>query len=169
MQRADAATIYSALTTAGATPAGLFAQTSMRVEKGFCAMGHELDSDTTPVEAGMETMFRKEVEFIGKTALDSHRSKGATTQVVTLVLDDEDAMPLGHEPIYLNGKIIGHVTTAAFGYRIGKPVALGYVDIADPDGVAIDLDIARVMFSGRLTKGPAFDPTGARMRNATGG
>ena len=40
------------MTKAGAKPAGLFAQTSMRIEKGFCAMGHELDSDVTPVRPG---------------------------------------------------------------------------------------------------------------------
>ena len=45
MKAKNAATIYKALTTVGAKPAGLHAQTSMRIEKGFCAMGHELDSD----------------------------------------------------------------------------------------------------------------------------
>jgi len=41
--------LYDALTAAGAAPAGLFAQTSMRIEKRFLAMGHDLDGDITPV------------------------------------------------------------------------------------------------------------------------
>lgn len=45
--------LYSALSKAGAKPAGLFAQTSMRIEKSFRAMGHELDSDVNPVDAGL--------------------------------------------------------------------------------------------------------------------
>ena len=46
----DAPAVYAALTGAGAVPAGLYAQISMRIEKGFAAMGHELDSDVSPVE-----------------------------------------------------------------------------------------------------------------------
>ena len=49
---ADASEVYAALTGAGALPAGLYAQASMRIEKGFAAMGHELDGDIGPVEAG---------------------------------------------------------------------------------------------------------------------
>ncbi|MGB0901495.1 GcvT family protein [Halocynthiibacter sp.] len=156
--------IYEALTKAGATPAGLYAQTSMRVEKGFCAMGHELDGDTTPVETRMDGMCKKTIDYIGKTAVDQRRQDGAQARVITLVLEDETAVPLGHEPIYLNGEIIGHTTTATFGYRIGKPVALGYVHIDQPDGVEVELDIAREMYKGRLKIGPAFDPKGKRMR-----
>ena len=66
--------------------------------------------------------------------------------------------------IYLNGEIIGHTTTTAFGYRIGKPIALGYVHIDQPDGVEVELDIAREMYKGRLMVGPAFDPKGERTR-----
>ena len=50
----NAGRIYDALYAAGARPAGLYAQTSMRIEKGYRAMGHELDSDLTPLEAGLE-------------------------------------------------------------------------------------------------------------------
>jgi len=161
---ANASTIYAAMVAAGAKPAGLFAQTSMRVEKGFCAMGHELDSDTTPFEARMEKMASMKKDFVGKDALLKRMDEGARSRVVTLVLEDESAVPLGHEPIYLGGKIVGHTTSAAFGYRIGKPVALGYVDIDSPDGKEVELDIARQMFNGTLMVGPAFDPKGARMR-----
>lgn len=157
--------IYGALVNAGATPAGLYAQTSMRVEKGFCAMGHELDSDTTPVEARMDGMCKKTIDYIGKEAVDQRRKEGAASRVVSLILEDENAVPLGHEPIYLDGKIIGHTTTASFGYRVGKPVALGYVHLDEPDGVEVELDIAREMFKGRLIVGPAFDPKGRRMRD----
>ena len=160
----NAGPIYAALIAAGATPGGLFAQTSMRIEKGFCAMGHELDGDTSPIEAGMVGMTSKNKEFIGKSAMLERAAKGAKSGIVTLILDDETATPLGHEPIYQDRKIIGHTTSAAFGYRIGKPIALGYVHIDNPDGQVVELDIARKMYSGRLVLGPAFDPNGTRMR-----
>jgi len=163
-ESSDAPALYAAMTGAGARPAGLLAQTSMRVEKGFCAMGHELDSDISPIEAGLEFAVKKSTGFVGKDALAARRAAGAKPAVMTLVLEDSDAVPLGHEPVYLDGQIIGETTTACFGYRIGKPIALVHLKGQFSDGQPVELDIARQMFSGHLVKGPAFDPKGQRMR-----
>ncbi|SLN25789.1 4-methylaminobutanoate oxidase (formaldehyde-forming) [Roseovarius albus] len=164
MKAENASAVYAALTAAGAKPAGLFAQTSMRVEKGFCAMGHELDGDNTPVEAGLLFATRKSGGFIGYEALQERLANGAQPNVVSLTLDDEIAVPLGHEPIYLDGEIIGQTSTCAFGYRIGKPVALGHVKTQVADGARVQLDIARQMFDATITIGPLFDPEGSRMK-----
>ena len=65
----------------------------------------------------------------------------------------------------LDGTIIGQTTSAAFGYRIGRPVALALIEAAHAfDGVEVEADIARRLFGGRVVTGPAFDPKGARMR-----
>lgn len=166
MKAGDASAIYAALVGAGAVPAGMFAQTSMRVEKGFAAMGHELDSDVTPIEAGMDAMVSKKKAFLGSEALAGRR-KTARRGLMTAILEDESAVPLGHEPIYAGDRIVGHTTTAAFGYRIGKPLALGYVDLEDADGTAVEIDIAGTRFAARLQYAPAFDPDGTRMRGAS--
>lgn len=155
--------IYKALINAGATPAGMYAQSSMRVEKGFAAMGHELDSDITPIETGLDMMSSKVKKFIGSKALAEHR-KTATRSLVTVIIHDDQAVPIGHEPIYLDGKIIGHTTTSVFGYRIEKPIALGHVYINDADGKIVDVDIAGVSFTACLQYAPAYDPKGSRMK-----
>ncbi|PRY20964.1 4-methylaminobutanoate oxidase (formaldehyde-forming) [Aliiruegeria haliotis] len=159
----EAATIYAALTIAGAVPAGMYAQTSMRIEKGFAAMGHELDGDLTPVEAGLAMMCSKKKRFIGSDAVNARREAGKQT-LATLIIEDERAVPLGHEPIYLGDRIVGHTTSAAFGHRIGKPVALAHVHLDEIDGAEVTIDIARETFSGSLQLAPAFDPTGSRMK-----
>ncbi len=160
----DAAALYAAMTQAGARPAGLYAQTAMRIEKGFCAMGHELDSDLTPVDTGLDFAIRKQGGFLGSDALLARRAAGAVNRVVSLVLDDAAAVPLGHEPIYAGGEIVGQTTSCAFGFRIGKPVALGHVKRPLRDGDRVQVDIAREMFDATITLGPLFDPAGARMR-----
>lgn len=160
----NAPAIYAALTAAGAKPAGLFAQTSMRIEKGFCAMGHELDGDTSPIETGLEFATRKTGGFVGFEAMQDRRAKGALNKLVSLVLDDEAAVPLGHEPIYLDGKIVGQTSSCAFGYRIGKPVALGHTNVQLQTGQRVQVDIAREMFDATITIGPVFDPQGLRMK-----
>jgi len=165
MKAENAAAIYAALTGAGAVPAGLFAQTSMRIEKGFCAMGHELDGDVSPIETGLDFATRKRGGFIGADALAQRRAEGAVNHMVSLTLDDPDAVPLGHEPIYADGQIVGQTTSAAFGHRVGAPVALGHAKGVSA-GQRVEVDIARQMFGATVTRGPLFDPDGQRMRGA---
>ncbi|MEO0402365.1 MAG: FAD-dependent oxidoreductase, partial [Pseudomonadota bacterium] len=157
----NAGPIYAALVAAGARPAGLFAQTSMRIEKGFAAMGHELDGDITPVCVGMAGMAKKSDGFIGADALAAH--KGAPRTMVTIILSDDTAVPIGHEPIYVGDTIVGQTTSAAYGYRIGAPIALAHVTDAR-DGAAVLVDIGGVKVPGHMQFDPAFDPSGARMR-----
>ena len=160
----EASALYAALVEAGAAPAGLHAQTSMRIEKGFAAMGHELDGDIGPVEAGLDRLCSREKSFIGSEALAERRRTGRRS-LATIVLDDPEAQPLGHEPVLLDGRIAGLTTSAAFGYRIGRPVTLAHVE-GVPDGAAVEVDIAGERHSGRVGFAPAFDPEGRRMRSA---
>ncbi|MFT5116415.1 MAG: glycine cleavage system aminomethyltransferase T, partial [Parasphingorhabdus sp.] len=67
-------------------------------------------------------------------------------------------------PIYYGDRIVGHTTSAAFGYRIGKPIALAHVHIDNPDGMNVELDITGVRFKARMQYAPAFDPAGSRMK-----
>ena len=161
----DASALYAAMTKAGAVPAGLFAQTSMRIEKGFCAMGHELDGDTTPFAAGLDFALRKSGGYIGTEALERARAAGAVSHVITVLLDDPAAVPLGHEPIYSGDTIVGETSSAAFGYRVGCPIALGHTRQPLNDGATVSVDIAGHRYAGRVVIGPAFDPDGLRMRN----
>ncbi|MCV2874316.1 FAD-dependent oxidoreductase [Defluviimonas sp. WL0050] len=160
----NAAIIYAALVAAGAVPAGLYAQTSMRVEKGFRAMGHELDSDVSPIEAGLDFATRKSGGFIGFDALADRRKQGVKSKIVSLVLDDGDAVALGHEPVLLGGVIIGQTSSCAFGYRVGKPVALAHIRDPLADGTEVLIDIAGQNFAARVVNGPVFDPDGLRMK-----
>ncbi|CAN0505743.1 unnamed protein product, partial [Discosporangium mesarthrocarpum] len=123
MAASDAPAIYDALSAAGARAAGTLAQTSMRIEKRFLSYGHDLDTDITPLEAGLEFAIDWSKDFIGKAALLKRREAGVSTKMVSMILDDASAVPLGNEPIYLGSDIIGQTTSAAFGYRVGKPVA----------------------------------------------
>jgi len=165
---ADAGRIHDALHEAGARPAGLYAQTAMRIEKGYRAMGHELDSDVTPLEAGLDFAVAWERDFIGREALLRRRDAGANSRVATILLDDTRAVPLGNEPVYAGGRIVGKTTSAGFGYRIGRPLALAHLDAAIGEGDPVEVDIARRMWAGHATLKPAFDPAGARMRRMQG-
>ncbi len=159
--------LYDALALKGAKPAGVFAQTSMRIEKRFLAFGHDLDTDVNPLQAGLEFAIDWESEFIGKDALIEIKSKSSRSKVVSIVLESTAAVPLGNEPVYLAGQIIGKTTSAAFGYRVGKPVAIALLHLPfglNPEQLKVEVDIGRKMFCGNITLKPAYDPEGKRMR-----
>ena len=162
-----AAEVYDALHEAGARPCGVLAQTSMRIEKRFLAWGHDLDTDVTPLEAGLELAIRWDRDFIGRKALLRLREKPPKQRMASIVLEDTDAVPLGNEPVYVGDRIVGKTTSAAFGYRVGKPVALAMIDtewVARARERRVDVDIAATRASGAMRLEAAFDPDGARMR-----
>ena len=161
----DAGRVHRALIDAGAAPAGLFAQSAMRIEKRFLAYGHDLDTDVTPVEAGLMFAVSWKTDFIGREALRRRLEEGPRQRMTTITLDDAAAVPLGDEPVVQAGALIGKTTSAAFGYRIGRPVALALIDAdAAQEGAAVEIDIAGETWPGRVTLGAAFDPEGLRMR-----
>ena len=161
----DLREIYKSLIDAGAMPAGLFAPTSMRIEKGFCALGHELDSDIGPIEVGVDMFTRRTGGFLGYAAMEKKREEGAENKLISLTLDDETAVPIGGEPIYLDDQIIGQTTSCAFGFRIGKPIALGHLKEKVSDNSNVYVDIARQLYSATVSTGPLFDADGLRMKN----
>lgn len=170
----DVNALYKALKNAGAKPAGLFAQTSMRIEKGFRAMGHELDSDVSPVDVGLSGFTRPTGGFTGYEALQKRLHEGALLQIVSLTFTDESVVPLGHEPVIFNDNIIGKTTSCAFGYRIGKPIALAQVSndsISNASkangfiaGAIVEVDIAGALASAVVSMSPLYDAEGHRMK-----
>jgi glycine cleavage system aminomethyltransferase T len=63
--------------------------------------------------------------------------------------------------------IIGKTTSATFGYRVGRPVALAYLetgDVGEIEGLRVEIDIARNVFAGTASLAAAFDPRGERLR-----
>ena len=164
---ADAPRLYDALSGAGAAPAGLFAQTSMRIEKRYLSMGHDLDGDVTPLEAGLDFALAWDSDFIGREALLRRREQGVKSQLVSLIFTDRKAYPLGNEPVYFNGTIVGQTTSASYGYRVDAPLALAYLDrtmVAELGSGTVDVDIAREMVTATVSVSAVFDAGGSRLR-----
>ncbi|MEL6978805.1 MAG: FAD-dependent oxidoreductase [Pseudomonadota bacterium] len=166
---AEAPKLYAALAAAGAQPAGLFAQTSMRIEKGFLAYGHDLDEDVTPLEAGLAFAVAWDTPFIGRKALSARRERGVERRLVTLLFEDADVVPIGLEPVLRScagaADYIGATTSAAFGYRVGRPVALASIRAeAAAEGASLAVAIGARRCAATVRLGPAFDPDGTRLR-----
>jgi glycine cleavage system aminomethyltransferase T len=69
--------------------------------------------------------------------------------------------------VYHQGRIIGKTTSAAFGYRVGKPVAIALVDNSiDLQELKVDVDIAGSQNAGSISTQAAWDPDGSVLRAA---
>ena len=131
----QACQLWDALMTSDPTlrPAGNNAISAMRIEKGYRALGHELSPEETPLEAGLGFAIDWDTDFIGKEALLTQKNQGGLTKrLVTLILEDTDAVLWGSEPILWNGKEVGYTTSAAYSPTLGRSVALGYVSADEP-------------------------------------
>lgn len=166
----EATQVYDALYGQGARPAGVLAQSSMRVEKRFLAYGHDLDTDVSPLDVGLDFAVAWDTDFIGRAALQALKDQGRENRVYSIILEDAAAVPLGNEPVYLGDRIVGKTTSAAFGYRVGRPVAIA--DVYDAEArqsdVVVEIDVAGERFAGKIVTGAAFDAKGDRMRTSVG-
>ncbi len=154
-----AMTAHEALVAAGASHAGLFATGSLRIESGFRAFGHELTPSTTPQEAGLAAFCAFGTGFVGEEALAiGIRPK---RQIVSLLFDDPNAIPIHDEPIYYEGRVVGQITSAAWSYRFGRSVALAVINapldlIAEQDFVTgFEVEIACTRFAAKCSLKPA--------------
>ena len=159
------ATLYDALMQAGPAfglrDAGYYTIDALRIEARRRAWGAELTPDDTPLEAGLQSAvaFDKPA-FVGREALLRQRREGVTKNLVQLTLDDPAAFAWGGEPILVNGRPAGEVTSAGYSARLGRIVAFGYVKSADPRVPITDTTIA----AGRYAIDIAGDAHPATLR-----
>ncbi|NKB60681.1 MAG: FAD-dependent oxidoreductase [Gammaproteobacteria bacterium] len=162
----DAPVLFDLFASAGAKPAGIFTQTSMRIEKGFLAYGHDLDTDVTPLQAGLGFALDWNSNFIGRQALSNLVDQPQDTTIVSVAFKEKSVYPLGNEPVYYDGCIVGKTTSAAFGYRVDSPVALVSLKTEglNFDDVTVQVDIAGQRFDATVSSKALFDPKGKRMK-----
>ena len=109
---------------------GTYAVNSLRMEKAYRGWGSELTGEISLVEADMNRFFNlnKKNKFIGSDALENKLQSGVDIKIVYLEVDIDDADPRGNEPVYHNNKIVGVVTSGAYGFRVKKSLAFAYVN-----------------------------------------
>ncbi|MEM6897498.1 MAG: FAD-dependent oxidoreductase, partial [Pseudomonadota bacterium] len=160
--------IYDAVLAAGATPFGMYALNSLRIEKGYRAWKGDLSTDYSLLEGGLGRFikFDKPQEFPGKAALLNEKQQGSKKQFVTLKVEAN-----GHDAPYMatlwNGdEIVGETTSGAWGYRVGHSVALGMLrtDLAK-EGTELEIDIYGDKCRAIVQPdGPLWDPQNERLR-----
>ena len=119
-------------------PIGLGARDSLRLEAGLCLYGHDMDADTTPVEASLTWALSKARRrdgarpggYLGAEAVMAQLENGAARKRVGIQPEGRAPLREGVELIDEDGKTSGRITSGGFGPTFGAPVAMGYVETA---------------------------------------
>lgn len=121
---------------------GLGARDSLRLEAGLCLYGHDLDEETTPVEANLKWTIakrrREEANFAGAEVILQQLAEGTKRLRVGLKPEGKAPVREGTE-VHLGGKKIGTVTSGGFGPTADAPVAMAYVEtVHAKNGTVLD-------------------------------
>ncbi|NWF29064.1 GcvT family protein [Streptomyces sp. PKU-EA00015] len=155
-------TLWEAGQEIGVIAAGRSAFNSLRLEKGYRSWGHDMTAEHTPYEAGVGFAVRMDKgDFTGRDALE--KAGEPRRRLTALLLDDPAAVVLGQEPVYLDGAPAGYVTSASYGYTLGRCVAYAWLPPL-PSGTSVHVEYFGEKVSATVADEPLFDPGMTRIR-----
>lgn len=140
----------------GIKACGLGARDTLRTEVCYPLYGHELDEETTPIEAGLGHFVALDKgDFIGRATLAEQKAKGTTKKLVAFAMAEKSAPPRPHYPILASGAKVGIVTSGTQSPSLGIGIGMGYV----PPEVAmspIEIEIRGNSFPARIVAKPIY-------------
>lgn len=140
-------------------PIGLGARDSLRLEAGLCLYGHDIDTTTSPIEAGLTWSIQKrrraEGGFLGADRIQKELAEGAPRLRVGILPDGRAPAREGTVVKSGDGQPIGTVTSGGFGPTINGPLAMGYVNrrFAEP-GTPVLLEVRGKDLPGKVVTMP---------------
>lgn len=144
-------------------PAGLGARDTLRLEAGLCLYGHDIDSGTSPIEAGLQWAIQavrrpggaRAGGYLGSAALERQLSAGAPSRRVGLVGVERVPVREGAAIVDINGHALGKVTSGTITPTLDQAIAMGYVPVnrAHPQG-EVYVEVRRQRLPMRITPMP---------------
>tara|TARA_B100000989_G_scaffold135785_1_gene100906 strand:+ start:431 stop:2902 length:2472 start_codon:yes stop_codon:yes gene_type:complete len=142
---------------------GMHSLDTMRMESGFLHWGHDISPEENQFQSSLTFTIsnKKQINFVGKKALQNIKSKNINKRLVMLTLkDSKPGLPLllHDEPIYLKDKIIGRTTSGNYSFNFKKNLAFGYVtntySIDELSNNDIFIEVEKVKYNAQLLKKP---------------
>jgi dimethylglycine dehydrogenase len=140
---------------------------TLRIEKSFGTWAREYRPIYGPYEAGLGRFVDlKKGDFVGRAAALEERDSGGTLRLASFSVDAGEADALGDEPIWHDGRVVGWVTSGAYGHSVGRSLALGYIpkELAGADA-GFEIEIIGARRAARREAAAVVDPEGRRMRS----
>jgi len=168
--------VYDALVAAGApfglANAGYRALESLRLEKGYRAWGADITPGDSPFEAGLgwAVGLKSKGDFLGREAAEIAANSPKKKLLACFTVDDPSVVLHGRETIVRDGKPVGYLSSAGWGYSVEKNIGYGYVR----NGAGVDrdyltsgryeLEVACERVAAEIHLGPLYDPKMERIK-----
>lgn len=112
----------------GVTPCGLGARDTLRLEAAMGLYGQDMDTQTTPLEAGLGWLVHWDAkgDFLGRSALEAQKAQGVSRRLVGLATEGRNIARHGY-PVTHEGSPVGEVTSGTWSPTLQRPIALAYV------------------------------------------
>jgi glycine cleavage system aminomethyltransferase T/glycine/D-amino acid oxidase-like deaminating enzyme len=162
--------VYDRLVAAGEPVglrhAGLKALASLRMEKGYRDYGHDIDNTDSVLEAGLGfAVDLTKASFVGRSAVLEKKAAGPLSRrLLQVLVNDPEPLLFHAEPVYREGKTVGYIRAASYGFTLGGAVGLAMVDGGEPvnqawiDGAEWEVDIAGKLYPATASLRPLYDP-----------
>ena len=112
-------------------PAGLGCRDTLRLEKGFCLYGHDIDDTTSPLEAGLGWITKlNKGEFNSSEIFQKQKKEGVVRKLVAFTMNDRRVPRQGYEIVDSSENVIGNVTSGGLSPCLEKNIGMGYVPAA---------------------------------------
>ncbi|MGE8524915.1 glycine cleavage system aminomethyltransferase GcvT, partial [Chryseobacterium rhizosphaerae] len=112
----------------GIIPCGLASRDTLRLEKGFCLYGNDIDDTTSPIEAGLGWITKFDKDFVSKDIFAKQKEEGVTRKLVGFELQDKGVPRHDYPVVDAEGNVIGKVTSGTQSPMKKIGLGLAYVD-----------------------------------------
>ena len=154
-----AAELWGALVEAGATPAGLGARDTLRLEVCFHLYGNDLSTDRDPISAGLGWCCKEETGFVGADSIAQVRADGPAEKLAPFELTGP-GIPRQDNPVLYEGEPVGVVTSGSLSPCLERGIGMAYVraDLAEP-GFEVEIDVRGRHRPARIESKPLYEKT----------
>ena len=147
-------------------PFGLHATESMRIEKGFRQWKADLLTEFNPFESALDRFVKMDKEFIGRSALERMMDSGPRRAFVSMEIKTDEAPAQPGDCVVRDGRVIGTITSAGWGHRVGKNLAMGFIEPGySKIGSTFEVEIVGRTFTAEACTGCLYDPEYTRVRS----
>ena len=166
-----AVNLYDAIVSAGEDlglrHAGYFALDTLRCEKGYRHLGHDIGPGDEPYESGLGFTISKTkpVDFIGRSALQARADEVRRQRTVYIAVQDPEPLLLHDESVLVNGQLVGRVTSGNYGHTIGRSCGIARIRADVPLAESFTVDCAGDVYAAEISSRPFYDPDNARLQN----
>ena len=146
---------------------GSYALNAMRIEKGYHGWGADFGTEYTLFDAGLSKFANlTKGDFVGRDAVLAQSEVEPDWQFVGLEITDPGPEPLASDPIIVKHHVAGYLTSVSRGYRIGKLLALGYVEAGTlRQGETCQVQAFGELRSAMCHSHHVYDPENLRLRS----